>query len=118
MAQTLCILGGFTYPYNPPKNALPNVRAVSITETLTGRTFTDFGVASSRRDIMQEWPVLDAATFAQFDTFGTAGGTQNYVHDDGTAYTVIVLPPTYERTTPGGDAYVNVQLKMYVVSRP
>ena len=113
-----CVLGGYVYPYNAPENQNPAVKAVSVTETLEGRVYTVFGSDPSRRDIVQKWPLMGAAFFDALRAKALLPGTLGYTDDDGTVYTVIALPPTYNNTTPGGRAYVNVQLTLHVVSSP
>jgi hypothetical protein len=106
------------YAYNPPENQNPAIKAVVETDTLSGRYFTDWGTQASRRDITQKWPVMDAAFFEALLAKSLLPGTLAYIEDDGTLYTVIVYPPTYDRKTPGGEAYMGVTLKMNVVSSP
>lgn len=119
MSQQRCQLGGYTYPYNPPgTNSNPLVRAVSVTEALSGRYFTDWGTSASRQEINQSWPTMESAFFEALQTKAAAGGTQSYIHEDGVTYTVIVMPPTYQKTVPGGDAYLDVALRLMVVSSP
>jgi hypothetical protein len=116
--QTQCQLGDLVYEYNAPEDQNPTVRAVVATETLGGRYFTDWGSHASRRDITQSWPTMDAAFFEALDAKVAAGGTQSFTDCNGTDYTVICASLTYQRTTPGGDAYLGVVFKMMVVSSP
>lgn len=117
MPQQRCQLGGYTYPYNPPgENSNPLVRAVAVTDALSGRYFTDWGSAPSRREITQSWPTMEAAFFEALQAKAAAGGTQTFVDDAGVAFSVIVMPPTFKNKVPGGDAYLDVNIKMMVVS--
>lgn len=117
MPQSLCTLGSFKYPYNPPTSTNPAVRAVSVSEGLTGRVFTDFGTDASRRDITHQWPTMDAAFFAELESISLAGGTQSFTDERGVSFTVIVLSPTWARMI-SDEAYTEVSLKMHVVSQP
>lgn len=117
--QSLCKLGNVTYPYNPrgdDKN--PRVKPVSLTETLVGRVVTDWGTNPSRQDIDQSWPMMDAEFFTQLEALSVQAGTLTFIDQLEVTYTVVVLPPTYDRIIPGGEAYENVRLKMHVVSKP
>ncbi len=118
MAYGMCELDGLEYAYNPVENQNPRVKAVVETDTLSGRYFTDWGMQASRRDIQQKWPVMDAGFFDALNAKASLAGTLAYIEDDGTHYTVLVHPPTYDRKTPGGEAYMGVTLKMNVVSSP
>lgn len=113
-----CILDGHVYEVNPVENVNPAVRRIVATETLVGRYFSDYGSDPSLRDITQTWPALPAAAFAALDAKANQGGPLTYVHDDGTHYTVICENPTYQRTTPGGRAYIGVRFVLHVVSSP
>lgn len=113
-----CILDGYTYLYNPPENQNPAVKAVSITDTLMGRVYTIYGTDASRRDIVQKWPTMDTAFFAALEAKSMLLEPLSYTDENGTVYTVIANPPTYNNTTPGGLAYINVQFTMNVVSSP
>ncbi len=113
-----CQLGNYTYPYNPPEDVNPRVKAVSVTDTLGGRYVTDWGSHPSRQDITQTWPLMETAFFLALDTLAALGGTLSFRDQNNTFYTVVALPPTYDRILPGRDAYSNVQLKLHVVSQP
>ena len=118
MSYQICSLGGTTYPYNPVSNKNPKNRTVAEIQTLKGRVLTDWGSDPSRQDILQQWPVMDKTFFGVLQTKALAGGTMAYIDDDGTHYTVIPNPPTFDGRTAGGDAYLNVQFKLQVVSSP
>lgn len=118
MAMTKCVLDGYAYPYNALENQNPKVRAISATDTLEGRVYTDFGSSPSRQDIVQKWPTMDADVFEALQAKAMLGIPLSYTDDDGTIYTVLPTAPTYNNKTPGHDAYINVQFMMYVVSSP
>jgi hypothetical protein len=116
--QVQCVLGDLTYEYNAPDDQNPIVRAVVATETLGGRYFTDWGSHPSRRDITQTWPVMDASFYLDLEAKVAAGGTQSFTDCDGTDYTVICASLTYQKKSPGGDAFLGVSFKLMVVSSP
>ena len=118
MPMTKCILGGFTYPFNPRENTNPAVRAIVPTDTLAGRNYTDWGSHASRREITQTWPAMKPDFFNTLKAKALAGGTLSFVDDDGVSYTVMATPPTYQRKSSGGAVYVAVSFKMFVVSSP
>ena len=116
--MTKCSLDGYAYPYNAPENQNPAVKAVAATDTLKGRNYTLWGTDPSRQEITQNWPAMKAAMFDALKAKSLLPGTLPYVEDDGTHYTVIVMPPTYRRKVPGGVGYLEVTIKMFVVSSP
>lgn len=113
-----CVLDGYTYAYNPPENVNPRIKAVSSTETLSGRYHTVWGTNASRQDITQTWPAMSAAIFDALNAKSLLPGNLSYTHDDGVQYTVIATPPTFQRKVPGGIGYLGVTFKLLVVSSP
>lgn len=118
MPQQAMQLGGYVFAVNPPTATNPAVKSVVATEHLSGRSYTVWGTEASRRDITLNWPLLEAAMFAELDAKALLPGTLAFVDQDGQAWTVIAVPPTYESQTPGGSHYVGVTLKLHVVSKP
>ena len=116
--QTQCKLGSYTYPYNPPDDKNPRIKLVSLTDTMVGRIVTDWGTSASRQDIEQSWDTMDAEFFSELDTRAVQGGTLTFVDQFNVSYTVVAIPPTYDRIVPGGEAYINVKFKLHVLSKP
>ena len=114
MAFQQCVLNGFQYPYNPPKNSKnPAVRAVTRAATLTGQVVTDWGVIAQDRVIEQAWDVMDPAMYGALQAMYLAGGSYAFTDEWGGAYTVVVGSLTNEGVLKGGQAYESVKMLLW-----
>ena len=112
-----CVLGGYTYAYNPDVvSKSPVVRAISETVTLNGVLYTDWGYIRQDRVIDQTWTHMEIPVYQSLYAIFVAGGTQSFVDEWGETFTVLVAALDYANWVTGGQLVSGVQLKLRVVN--
>jgi hypothetical protein len=120
MPQQLCVLDGLTYEYNPVEAPNPDVRIVAVTQGMTGVLRDDYGNQDSARVISHSWPgtAMNATFFNALRAKQRLGGHLSFTDENGVTYTVVMMPLTWRRTVPQGEAYTDVKYDFLVVSIP
>ena len=118
MPQSVCTLGGITFPYNPYPSQDFQPRSIAYQETLGGGFYTDFGIINADRRFKLEWMIMDRTFYNQLYTLYTAASTQyTYVDPYGNSFTVIMMSLEPKSFLMGGDdAIENVSLELARVS--
>ena len=119
MPQTVCSLGGVSFPFNAPSQKNPSPKSVQHVTTLGGGVDTVWPVFQQDRLITLSWPTLNFATYGSLEAVKNRLPPQTFVDWLGVSYTVLVLDLTHDTILRGGlDAYQNVTLILRVVSCP
>lgn len=125
--QTKCVLGGFTYPYNPVSQTNPTLITIVHTTTMQGggdTIWTDPGNSNAPyflpdQVVNQQFPLMDADFFNTLDTKVKAAAVITFVDWFGVAYHVLPLSIVAATALKGGAAvWQNVTLLLRVKSRP
>ena len=119
-AQTTCTLGTYKFHYNAPKQVAYQPKSISYQPSIQGGYFTSYGVIQS--DAIREltWAVCPADIYNGIYAQYILAGPLTFIDWTGTSMTVQVMDfkPEGGVVPAGVDAYLNVVLKLQVVSIP
>ena len=122
MPQTLCSLGGYTFPYNPYPNINPTVKSTSYMPTIGGG-YQVVWLNSSNLPFNQDsvirlqWRIMESSFYNSLQTLFTTFGTMTFVDENGKSWTVLFIDLTFKSKLLGGDdAYEEVEAVLRVAA--
>ncbi len=112
-----CILHGYTYEMNPDGNTdneLPS--SVVKSPGVNGTVFEVFPLYDSDREPVQKWPTMPPEMYFALFNIQLVNTPVGFTDEYGNTWTVLIQSFNYQSITACGDAYLGVQLKLYVVA--
>lgn len=118
-------LGGFTYPYDPPRgnwSGIPRTRSAKTYQTLTGNVTVSWGFHIGDELITERWPMMSETFYKTLeDMFLAEHGTATYVYEleTGVKYEVEIVSlqgtPYMKDSTSGERYYRDVTMELRIV---
>lgn len=125
MPQSLCVLDGFAFPYNPYPNINPAVKSTSYNPTVGGGYLVTWLDPTTQGTFVQDqqtkmsWPVMGLSFYTALSAKFQKPGTLVWTDPEGVSWTVKFINLTPKSLLKGGDdALEDVEVVLQMISQP